>query len=136
MSESMHSHSPFSGNTAETSSNVSGVMNWYEMTETSRCSEGDESIADFSIYHPTASSATIALAAAVGANASKLNIHSLATKPSQNSQFDTGNVQALNLPIKDETITPNRSVGNSSSFQRATSFEGAFSALSKKGINT
>ena len=134
MLESMHSHSPFSGNTAETSSNVSGVMNWYEMTETSRCSEGDESIADFSIYHPSASSATMALAAAVGANASKLNIHSLTIKPSQNSQSDSGSVQPLNQPFKTQSISTTRSIGNSSSFQRATSFEGAFSSLSKIGI--
>merc|ERR1719450_228449 len=100
----MHSHSPFSGNTAETSSNVSGVMNWYEMTETSRCSEGDESIADFSIYHPSASSATMALAAAVGANSSKLNIHSLSTTPSQNLRNESNTQQHHITPPRNDGI--------------------------------
>ena len=115
------------------SSNVSGVMNWYEMTETSRCSEGDESIADFSICHPTPTSATMALAAAVGANNSKLNIHSLSIRPSQNTQPDIGNGQRSITPHRNDGISLTKSVGNSSSFQRATSFEGAFSALSRKG---
>ena len=130
LSGSLMSASPGAGNI----SNLSGMMNWYEMTETSRCSEGDESIADFSICHPTCSSAAIALAAAVGVKP-KLNATSLiANKTSQHPHIETANGQLSNVSAANKCINcSSGSVGNSSSYQRATSFAGAFSAVSTKG---
>ena len=137
MLEGIHSHSTISGCSAEAlsnTSNLTGIANWYEMTETSRFSEGDESISDFSIYHPNPSSATNALVAAVGANPTKMNEIPPQHKTSQNSKIRTTNGIEPNGAVVNRNINcSSGSVGNSSSFQRATSFEGAFSALSKKG---
>ena len=137
MLEGIHSHSTISGSSAEAlsnTSNLTGIANWYEMTETSRFSEGDESISDFSIYHPNTSSVTNALVAAVGANPAKMNEALLQPKTSQNSKVQQTNGFEPNGSVINRSINSSGgSVGNSSSFQRATSFEGAFSALSKKG---
>ena len=137
--EGLHSHSTISG-VSEPVSNISsssGIMSWYEMTETSRCSEGDESIADFSIYHPTSDSTTLALAAAVGANASKPNLNSALQKSSHNPQNETSYRQLPNTTMTDNGINSSiGSVGNSSSFERAISFEGAFSTFSKDSTSS
>ena len=138
MVEGTHSHSTISGCSSEpfsNTSNSSGIVNWYEMTETSRFSEGDESISDFSIYHPNPSLLTNALAAAVGSNSTKLTELQPSHKTSQISNVEFSNGQTHNRSAGKQSINSSSgSVGNSSSFQRATSFEGAFSALSKKGI--
>ena len=138
MLEGNHSNSTISGSTAEAlsnTSNLTGISNWYEMTETSRFSEGDESISDFSICHPNPSSATNALVAAVGVNSTKIGEAPPQHKTSQNPKAEPTIRLASNGSVVNRTINcSSSSVGNSSSFQRATSFEGAFSALSNKGI--
>ena len=130
-SGSFLSSSPGTGN----SSNLSTMMNWYEMTETSRCSEGDESVADFSVCHPNSSSAAIALAAAVGVKPSKMNtIPTMINKTSPYSNIEGANGELRNLNEANKIANClSGSVGNSSSYQRATSFAGAFSSLTGKG---
>jgi len=116
-------------------SSLSNVMNWYEMTETSRCSEGDESIADFSICHPNPSSATNALALAVGAKPTLKNVVNTSAH-SKSSPLPHAEQDDRPLRTSTEKIGPNSSngtVGNSSSYKRATSFAGAFSLLSTEG---
>jgi hypothetical protein len=137
MLDGIHSHSTISGSSADAlsnTSNLTGMVNWYEMTETSRFSEGDESISDFSLYHPNPSAATNALIAAVGANSTKMTEAPPQHKTSQNSKVEPTNGIAPNGASVNRSINcSSGSVGNSSSFQRATSFEGAFSVLTKKG---
>ena len=110
-------------------------MNWYEMTETSRCSEGDESIADFSICHPNPSSAANALAVAVGAKPTLRNVANMSAY-SKSSPLPQPELDERPPRVSTEKICPNSSngtVGNSSSYKRATSFAGAFSKLSAQG---
>ena len=137
--EGLHSHSTISGGSEPVSniSSSSGIMSWYEMTETSRCSEGDESIADFSIFHPNSDSTTLALAAAVGANSSKPHLNSGLQKSSHFPQDEASYRQLPNTTMTNNGINSSiGSVGNSSSFERAISFEGAFSTFSKDSTSS